>query len=282
MNEATQQEKRAQKLLDFIIDNVMDLITIGFALFIFIRHQITPYIANDLDFVTSALLGILTMIAVSGLWNRNRRSRRIEEKLDLANDLIKDQLRQDVEAIDFFNDTESPAINDDNIGSAQNIYILGITLARTTRDHMHIISEKVQAGATVHLALLDPKNDALMKVMAARSMGETDGPYWETRLGTVRDVIRAMVPAGQQFENATIGFLPFIPSFGLIITDPDEPHGSCTVEIYHHRTAEKNATFELNARRDPFWYSFFIQQWREAWKCARYEAFRIEGSDSDG
>lgn len=55
--------------------------------------------------------------------------------------------------------------------------------------------------------------------------------------------------------------------------DPDEAHGFCFVDIYHHKTTAPNATFKLSSLDDGFWYSFFREQYEKLWQSCRVEEF---------
>ena len=58
--------------------------------------------------------------------------------------------------------------------------------------------------------------------------------------------------------------------------DPDEPHGQIHVEIYHHRTAERNATFSLHAAEDAYWYHFFRKQFDVLWESCEQSGRVLE------
>jgi hypothetical protein len=253
---------------EFFLDNLFDLATLTVAVFVVLRHQVRPF---DLATLASWILAVLALLAISGLWDRNRRLRRLENLLTETTDLLNRQLADKPRAATFFAQELSHSILEETFSSANQIYICGLTLTRTTRQFMDSFSRRLDAGATIRLAFLDPANPALMEIMAARSMGNTSAAYWGTRLNTVVDVIRAMSGSTTSAAKLEVGFAPFPPAFGLILTDPDQAHAKCFVEIYHHKTAERNAAFSLSRAEDPYWYSFFYKQWVELWNTCRIE-----------
>ncbi|HEY0155626.1 MAG TPA: hypothetical protein VGB92_26800 [Longimicrobium sp.] len=274
-NSADTSASGLQRATAFVLDNLFDIATVLAATFVILRHQIKPF---DIPTLLSWLLAILALLAVSGLWDRNRRLRRIESLGTETRTFLQTQLSSSVSASDFFTADFDRAEVARQIASASRVYICGLTLARTTRQLMDVLSRRLQAGATIRLSMLDLNRPGLMEVMAARSMGATTADYWAVRLGTVLDVIKAIRVTS--VGSLEIGFIPFPISFGLILVDPEEPHGRVYVELYHHRTAESNATFSLSAVKDPHWYRFFCRQWDEAWRVSRVEAVELEHSSA--
>jgi len=102
-------------------------------------------------------------------------------------------------------------------------------------------------------------------------MGTTTPDFWATRLKTVLDVIRVIASTPGSTGTVEVGYLPFVPSFGLLLTDPDQPRGRCQVDIYHHKSAEPNPSFQLSAAEDPQWFAFFSSQSALMWSCCRIE-----------
>ncbi len=149
------------------------------------------------------IITILALIAISCLWDRNRRLNRIEMLSKEGRDLVQRHLGGKVFARDFFFSKEQQ-LSDKNFSSA---------IANTPG-----------------------------------SIGKVE-----------------------------IGYLPYVPSFGLVIIDPDQPHGTCFVELYHHRSAEPNPAFELRASEDPFWYNFFVNQYKILWESCRIEELSKNG-----
>ncbi len=258
-----------QKSLEFILDNIFDIATVLVAAYVVIRHRIQPFGPNDISQLIAWMIGILGLIAVSGFWDRNRRLRRIEKLSEESRDLVLRRLSGKVLAGDFF--ISQTRLSDATFSSATTIYLVGITLTRTTRQYMHILGQRLQSGAHIKLVIVDSANDSVMQEMAYRSMGNTSPEYWRTRMRTVEAVVQAIGSSATGNGKMEVGFLPYIPSFGLTMIDPDQPHGSCYVELSIHRSAEPNPTFELKALDDPHWFKFFRNQFDILWKSCRIE-----------
>ncbi len=261
------QTSRLQKILVFFFDNFFDIITILFAGWLVIKYTwLQSPTANDLPLLATAILGILILLAGSGLWDRNRRLNRIEKVADETHNLVSRQLSGRVHADDFFNTNRQ--LTDKSFASANVIYLSGITLTRTTREYMHVLGQRLVAGAKIRIIITDYTIDCVLQELAQRD-GDLTAKQYLTRLQAVEDVLDIIVKTPGNKGVLEVGYLPSVAAFGLVIIDPDQPNGFCSVELYHHRTTEPNATFDLTASEDPFWYRFFRQQYDILWNTCR-------------
>jgi len=131
------------------------------------------------------------------------------------------------------------------------------------------LGDRLAAGANLRFVVLDWKNEPLMEVMPYRSIGSHSKEWWQDRIHQTEGYIED-IPASDDFRGTLkVGYLPYFPSFGMWLIDPNEPHGQIHVEIYHHRTAEMNAAFSLNAAEDAYWYGFFREQFEVLWKSCK-------------
>jgi hypothetical protein len=262
------QSSRFQAFVEYLLDNLFDIVTILIAGYLVIRHQVQPFGPNDITELATRILAVLGLIAVSGLWERNRRLRRIEKLSEKSCELALRYVSSKVHAGDFF--LPKRRLSDQTFASANTIFLSGITLTRTTREYMHILGQRLVAGAYVRIMITDPSIDSVLRELALRDGDET-GEQYRTRLQTVETVINIIAQTPGNKGTVEIGYLPYVPTFGSVMIDPDEPHGFCIVELYHHRSTEPNATFEVRASDDPLWYKFYRQQYEILWKSCRVE-----------
>jgi len=257
--------KWQQDLANYFLDNIFDFLTIAASVYVVIRHQFKPYGQNDIAELATWILGVLGLLAVSGLWERHRRLRNIEELSIQTNEAVMRKLSGQVRAQDFFWDSEKKITSHD-IEHATDIYVVGMILNRTVRDNLAIFGDRVATGANLKFIVVDSENDALMKIMPFRSYGTKPSAWWQNRIqqtmGHIEDIPNAEKPLG----TLAVGHLPYFPSFGMWLIDPDKPHGQIIVEIYHHRTADPNPTFSLRATDDSYWYGFFRKQFDLLWQ----------------
>lgn len=265
--------------MNYILDNIFDLITIAVSVYVIVRHEFTPYGPNDISDLITWLLAILGLLAISALWERHRRLRKIESVTNQTYDLVARKLGGQIHASDFFwGDDEK--ISTDDISQAKNIFIVGMILNRAVRDHLSLFENRLTAGANLKFVLLDYNDEFLMKIMPFRSYGNRPSGWWRSRIQQTVEHIEDIPNGDVQNGSIEIGFLSYFPSFGMWLIDPDEPQGQIIVEIYHHRSSELNPTFRLRASQDTYWYSFFRHQFELFWKSCE-EKGKVRNLSSD-
>lgn len=264
------QPSRLRTLLEYLLDNLFDVATIVVAGYLVVRHQIQPFAPNDFAELANWILAVLGLVAVSGLWERNRRLHRIEKLSEESRNLIFRRFSGKVQAEDFF--VSERRLSDKTLASANVVFLSGITLTRTMREHMHVLSQRLAAGAYIRVIVVDPTVDPVLEELVLRSkVGDTTAGFWRSSLEATQAIVEAVATTPGGKGRLEIGYLPYIPSFGLAMIDPDEQHGSCLIELYHHRSAEPKATFELLASDDSHWYGFFRRQYETLWNSCRVE-----------
>jgi hypothetical protein len=253
---------RFQALVGYLLDNLFDISTILVAGYLVIRHQIQPFTSSDIAELATWILAVLGLIAVSGLWDRNRRLNRIEKLSEESRDLVLRRISGKVRASDFFR--AKRLFSEETFTSANKIFLSGITLSRTIREFEHILASRLAAGAHIRIIIINPANDSTVAEAASRSNVPID--EWRARLQVSQQTIHRIPKTRESKGRLEIGYLPYTPSFGMVMIDHDKPHGVCFVELYHHETHEPGPAFELRAADDPHWYEFFKKQWGVLWE----------------
>ncbi|MCA9932981.1 MAG: hypothetical protein H6662_17425 [Ardenticatenaceae bacterium] len=160
-----------------------------------------------------------------------------------------------------------PQINE-YLSSASKIHLLGYSLSRTIRQYSGIFTERLFHEANIKVIIIDPEQEGILERMALESVAATP-ERWKSDLISTKALLNLISKNPANKGLLEIGYLPYTPSFGLIIIDPDSPTGICVVEIYHHHTPGPNATFVLNASDDKKWFDFFKQQYDSIWASCR-------------
>ena len=255
---------------NYLVENIFDILTVAASVCIFIRHQRNPYGPNDIAELATWIITLLGLIAVSGLWPQHRRLKAIETLSQKTHDLVNKRLSGPARSQDFFWPSDK-AITTQDLTQANTIYVVGMVLNRAVRDHMATFGQRLAAGASLRFIILDWKNEPLMKVMPYRSIGSHPKKWWQDRISQTEGYVQDIPISDNSAGTLKIGYLPYFPSFGMWLIDPDEPHGQIHVEVYHHRTPEMNATFSLQATEDTHWYRFFRDQFEVLWSsCNEY------------
>jgi hypothetical protein len=223
------------------------------------------------------------MMAISGLWERNRRLDKIEKLAQENHDLVLREYGKQAKAHNFFVSDENylHQISKNRFDNAKQIYLSGMSLRRTIRTLQPVLEQRLIAGTNVRVIILDGRNLPLMEELSLRSAGAKKAKGWQEVIENVRDDIQTIV---QRLPKNTkgrmeIGFLPYIPSFGTLLINPNEKSDTnkiCYVELYHHRSTDTNPTFLLQSENDETWYKFFATQFDLLWKsCIDIETYPI-------
>ena len=264
------QQSRFQVFVEWLLDNLFDIVTILVAGFLVARYQLHPPTLADITEIATWILGVLGLLAVSGLWERNRRLHRIERLSEEGRDLTLRYLSKRAYASDFF--LAERRLTAKDLSSANTICFVGKVLSRTAREFMYVLGQRLAAGATIRFVILDPELDVLLHQAVLQSF---DAPieFWRDTLKTTETVIEATAKTPNSKGMVAIGYVPYVPSFGLVLIDPDQAHGICFVELYQHRSSEPHPTFELRAADDPHWFRFFRDQFDKIWESCRVKTF---------
>jgi len=254
-----------QNTANYILDNIFDILTIAAAAYIVLRHEFKPFGPDDIADLATWILAVLGLIAVSGLWQQRRRLAVIENLSQETRDLVAKRLSGQAQAQDFFWSSEAK-ITAQDLAYANDIYVVGMTLNRTVRDYMATFGDRLAAGANLRFIIVDWQSEAVMTVMLERSYGSRQKEWWRDRIRQTEGHIEDIPGADDFIGTLRIGYLPYLPSFGMWLLDPDKPHGKIHVEIYHHKTPEANPRFSLHATEDSYWYNFFLKQFDLLWK----------------
>jgi hypothetical protein len=260
---------RFQAFVEYLLDNLFDIATIVIAGYLVMRHQIVPFSANDIGELATWILAVLGLIAVSGLWDRNRRLRRIENLAQESRDLVQRRISGRARAGDFF--LSERELSDKFFSSANTILLSGCTLNRTTREYAYVLGQRLAAGAHIRIIILDPKLPALLDDASKRSSANIPAEHWLNRLQAVETLLGVIAQTPSHTGTLELGYLPYIPSFGFAFVDPDDPHAVCHVELYQHRSVQANPAFVLTRKDDPLWFGFFKRQYEVLWASCRVE-----------
>lgn len=270
------EQSRLQAFVGWLFDNVFDVLTILLAASVVIRYQIRPPTPTDIAEIATWILGVLGLLAVSGLWERNRRLHRIEKLSEEGRNLALRYLSRKVHASDFF--LSEDRLTAKELSSASTVYFVGLTLARTSREFLYALGQRLTAGATVRFVILDPELNSVLEQAYLRSFSAPI-EFWRDTLKTTGTVIDALAKSPNNKGTVEVGYLPYIPSFGLAMVDPDQAHGICFVEMYQHRSAKPHPTFELRASDDQYWFKYFQEQFDRMWESCRVRTLTQGGKE---
>jgi hypothetical protein len=155
------------------------------------------------------------------------------------------------------------------LGGADDIRALGVTLARTIRNQYAALQQRLAAGATVRIALIAPHPATVAE--AARRSTIADSPaVFEHRLRPTLDLLDDLAErAAAGPGRLQVRLLDFVPAFGLVAIDAEAPHGQARVDIYSHRCGAPEPALPLYADRDARWFRHFVAEFDRVWEAGR-------------
>jgi hypothetical protein len=152
-----------------------------------------------------------------------------------------------------------------DLSGAGDIRALGVTLARTLRNHYAALQQRLDAGATVRIALIAPDAETIAEA-ARRSTIAGRPAIFEHRLRPTLDLLDDLAEhAARGPGELQVRLLDFVPAFGLVAIDAETPHGQVRVDIYSHRCGTPEPTLPLYADRDARWFRHFVAEFDRVW-----------------
>jgi hypothetical protein len=261
-------KKSLVNVIYVIGDVIVDLTSLIIAVSLFIKYQ-TKESPNNIFDISQLLLGILVILfflALNSIWDRFKKLRHIENLLSENQVLLNNKVFERIKADEFFQ--KDINIDSHSLEEATDILISGITLGKTSSELNPVISRRLEAGANVKIILINTSASVLDQ-LKERSWGVVeDDNYYKQRIEGTAELFRIVGKRIKSKGTLEIGFLPYVPSFGMTLIDSTKPGGTGFIEIYHHNTNEPKPSFEISAKNDSYWYQFFCKQFDFMWeKC---------------
>jgi len=211
--------------------------------------------------VSATTLAVLALLAVSGLATRHQ-----SEEAGCRLEQLAANLSGEVPA-DRFLKTRMPALDED-VATAADICLVGVTLTRTVRDLLPVLDRRLRKGASIRVLVIDVDSPARAEAVA-RSRSADSPDFYQNRIRSTIDLLGVLTSAAPDDSALELRVLPYVPTFGMCLVDSAETYGRIHVEIYQHQTIEQNPSFSLRADRDSPWYQLFARQFETLWDSAR-------------
>lgn len=255
----------AKKIFNWIwsnFDQASDILSVIGAAYLFFRYLWWDPKPSASE-LSAGILAILSILAISGFVEKRSRLTRMEKLVSNGNQLLLDKVVNRVKADDFFQRDQS--YSDELFAYADKIYISGITLGKTIRQFTSILSARLIAGADIRIIILASEKNVTNQI-DLRSFGKIEDGYYKNRLKSTIDLIRITGNVKDAKGTLSVGLLPYVPSFGIIMTDPKTEQGKAFIEIYHHNSSDPTPNFSLTSSNDPYWFTFFENQFELMWE----------------
>ena len=255
------EEKNTFKFINFIIDYLPIILT-------FIMASIAPYISIKSDTQVSEMLQfilvILTLLATSLLADRFRIIRKIDQKVKVLGEYIKNSESAETFFIDRIPPLETRLLN------AKSIAISGITLSRTSDSMLNIFEECINKGGNVRILLIDPEHIAL-EIAVKRFHKHQSVEMLKHESHHALNNFMSLSRKINDRNKFDIKLVRASPAYGIWLIDGDNINSEIWVELYSYRDLPE-PTFHLQPYKDGKWHNYFLKQFELLWTDAnRYD-----------
>lgn len=217
--------------------------------------------------VSSATLAVLTLLAFDVLTQRHE-TQRIGDAVQQFREFLQGiEGRLQTRSVDDFLGLAAPGESIQTAGPVRDIALVGVTLSRTIHTCLHDLECCLDSGGTVRIAVVDPQGDAPKE--ASHRHGLPNGrPLFDHRLQATVNLLLYLKSKAAGNGTLEIRFIPFVPSVGLTLIDPQAPHGVVVVDIYAHRPEAPEPSMTITAAESPEWYAHFLQEYEQVWNLS--------------
>jgi hypothetical protein len=209
--------------------------------------------------LTAILLGILALLAITNLKGRHA----LEQLSEKLSDSIKPAFLEEF----------PPSLNEDII-SASELWLIGVSLSRTIRNNFSELERKLQKGHKIKFLLVNPDGHA-SEIAATRPYPRTEVEQTRRQIRDSLDYLcKLKAVSAKNFEVRTIEN-PL--THGIIAINPDSSLGTFYIEEYPYQTMGSVLPRFILRAKDRHWYDFYKSELRNLWnsgvewKCASSE-----------
>jgi hypothetical protein len=262
MNTSTKFKAAAQKSFDVLEELVSLLIAI--VLLIYTNFIAQGQQGNIILLINGVLL-VVSLIAISNLRDRLYRFRRIEEIVDKTHQEILDKtILRSTGADEFF--TNRDETFGKFLATSSSIDISGITLTGTIHGYSAVLQERLENAAKIRIIILDSNSDDALRQLVLRSWSDVATPeYYKNYLRSISQLIENIGNVKQAKGSLEIGYLPFVPSFGISILKREQIHSLAFIKFYHHQT-NASSGFMTDMISAPKTFGLYEEQFEIMWR----------------
>ncbi len=244
------------KILKQVLDDIRQGENIDLYLIVVIALPLVVLNLLGIALPTSqpVILGVLTLLAVSTLANR----RKLETVVQKINQSIDDVLLK-----------EFPDSWKRDFETANEVWLIGISLARTITTYYPLMQDKLKAGAKIKVLIVSPVGLS-HEILTQRVIRSVTPEYHRQVLNSsLTDLCKLKEIAPSNMEIRTIDFaLPF----GVLGVNLKSQEGVIYVEHYPYK-AKVDVPKMVFRPQTKYWYEFYSEQiealWQNSseWKC---------------
>lgn len=254
--------KKLKENLVIIIESLPLFTSIIFSTYVIYRHTITPF---PIETLATFIIIILGTMAIGELIQSYIKLNSIHKKISSLTNLSDAIMNGKIS--NYFLRSRSDFIPfSQRVEGARKIYILGISCEAMITYQSSILIDKLKDSCEVRFILLDPQS----KAVEARSVGLFSATKPEILRNDINRTLEQLCELKKQKNKGSlkIRLTNYIPSYGIVIIDPDKNKGLIIVELYPFLTRYCDRPhFELK-KTDGKWYDYFLNQYNSLWDAS--------------
>jgi hypothetical protein len=203
-------------------------------------------------------LAVLALLAFSSLVNR----RKLEEAVE--------KISRDREVLM----KSFPANRDMDIEGAKELWLVGLTLAKTIENYYAKLREKLKQGDHIRVLIVAPDGDCNELIAQRKFSPTTPHQIQAKQRATLELLCHLKKDYTQNIEIRTMKFPTFI---GVVAADLEVIEGVIYVEHYSYNTSPEDLPKLVFRQSDTRWFGYYRQQimnmWNDGdeWKCPQTE-----------
>lgn len=222
------------------------------------------------EIVSSAILTILTLIAISLLLNRKKDSYLHQKMDDIINRLLNPSAAQKFKPYKKYMDEI-----DQKISQAKEVWILSRTCGgywKNYKDEFKKLLDNNSNNSCIKMMTVHPDNGAVKMI--------TNYSEWENqdRPDSLKDSINAFIkdiktkfPLELKSKRVEVALIDYLPAWSLVLIDPNsKENGIIYVELATFRAHPRNRpTFSLKSREDSHYFEKFKNEFLTMFSYAK-------------
>jgi hypothetical protein len=218
------------------------IVAIGLAILNVIGVAPQTYLAP----ITLAVLGLL---AITSLGNRYR---------------IEELLQKQVQSTDTFYVEEYPSSYKNDFETAEELWLIGVSLRRTFQANYPKIEQKLRQGHIIKVLLVHPEGAGL-EMAVSRNYARREV---EPKSNEIRFNLQLLCDLRKSFpDKIEVRTIQYPLAYGVTAANPDTASGTLYLEHYCFRTASDSLPRFVLRAKDGRWYDFFKSEIRALWNA---------------
>ena len=207
--------------------------------------------------VSTELLGVVLIFFLvnrwflTDSWDTTERIDALVSRLEKQNHLLKGE--------------EDDTSFEKLIAGSNIINLLGYSFVNVLRNRRKLIEKQLHEGVQIKVLLIDPDSIAGGLSSENTIMGDLKHDV-KISLSIIREL---QTEPRKSKGSIEVRLLNWIPSCGLIITDPDHPKGQVWVTIYPiypSAPLSERPHFVLKRLEEEYWYRVYVHHYEKLWE----------------